>query len=89
MSMNIGSIVHYTSRGSMDGIYAKECRAAIVTEIGDNETVGLQVFNPEGIFVHSLANRGCPYDEGSGTDPRSCDGRDHAGGSWHLPHEGI
>lgn len=30
----VGRIVHYRSRGSADGVFKAECRAAIITEVG-------------------------------------------------------
>lgn len=78
---SVGRVVHYVSRGSADGRYAPECRAAIVTEVdtyqdghGDNGEhighVGLAVLNPEGFFF----NRSVTNDE---TEKR--------GGTWHWP----
>jgi hypothetical protein len=73
---SVGCIVHYVSYGTPGGEYASQCRAAIVTEVGDPEAtepelmdVGLAVLNPEGMFF----NREVPY------------GEDRAGGSWHWP----
>ena len=50
---SVGRIVHYVSHGSPvndDGTqaYASECRAAIVTEVGKGNKVGLCVLNPTG-----------------------------------------
>lgn len=72
MKPSVSRIVHYVSYGTPGGEYGKECRAAVVTEAGDDplESVGLCVLNPAGMFF-SLA---VPHDE---------DGR--AGGSWHWP----
>jgi hypothetical protein len=80
---SIGRIVHYVSYGTPGGEYGSECRAAIITEVGQTEvneqnpagdgvyreTVGLMVANPTGQFF----NRGVLYDE------------DKAGGTWHWP----
>lgn len=69
---SVGRIVHYVSRGSADGVYVSECRAAIITAIDeyqnsdDNSFVGhvnLCVLNPEGM----LFNRGCHYHSGAET----------------------
>lgn len=63
---SIGRIVHYKSLGSADGSLEPECRAAIVTEVGQVEaneqdpagdgtqrtTVGLCVMNPTGLFLN-------------------------------------
>lgn len=70
---SIGRVVHYTSYGTPGGEYGKECRAAIVTEVvqEDDEplSVGLAVFNPTGVFFDDFVG----YDEGK------------AGGTWHWP----
>lgn len=71
----IGRFVHYVSRGSLDGKFPPTCRAATVTEVGEDGVVGLCVFNPGGIFFHQLSDGGCAYD----------DGPQPAGGSWHWP----
>lgn len=83
---SVGRVVHYVARGSADGKFPKACRAADVTEVPervnqpggtdwDLDTIGLMVKNPTGIFFHSLADGGVPYD-GS---------EDPAGGTWHWP----
>lgn len=73
----VGRIVHYVSRGSADGQYASECRAAIVTALDpapeDNPHqvfVSLAVLNPTGLFFHQL----CLQSEDEKT-----------GGTWHWP----
>jgi hypothetical protein len=71
----VGRVVHYLSHGSPvlpDGTqhYKPECRAAIVTAIGDIGRVGLAVLNPTGLFF----DQACPQDEGL------C-----CGGTWHWP----
>jgi hypothetical protein len=66
---SVGRIVHYVSRGSADGKFAPECRAAIVTEVAeDGRTVGLCVANPAGLFFHPLSDGGAPYDPGDVDD---------------------
>jgi hypothetical protein len=51
MNPSVGRIVHYVSRGSADGVFTPECRAAIVTDISeDNDRVALAVLNPQGMF---------------------------------------
>lgn len=82
---SVGRIVHYRSYGTPNGEYAPECRAAIITEVGDyppgkeNDEaakaniavpVGLAVLNPTGMFF----NRGVMQSEL---------GRE--GGTWHWP----
>lgn len=51
MTPSVGRIVHYVSRGSADGVYPAACRAAIVTEVADENQVSLVVFNI-GLYVH-------------------------------------
>lgn len=90
---SIGRIVHYTSHGTPDGTYGKECRAAIVTEVGQievneqdpdgdgvyRETVGLCVLNPTGQFF----NRGVLHEEIEDKIEPGPSGR--TGGTWHWP----
>lgn len=91
---SVGRIVHYVSHGTPGGEYGKECRAAQVTELtGDPANpgqVGLFVANPTGLFL----DRGVPEDQGrdepytqaeADDGARQCDGRFHAGGTWHWP----
>ena len=65
---SVGRVVHYLSRGSADGRFPPEARAAIVTEVsGSSEyLVGLAVFNPTGIFLHSLDSGGAIYGDQPG-----------------------
>lgn len=78
--------------------YISQCRAAVIAEVGQGPTpgmrilnpgaqppVGLCVLNPTGLFFHPLADGGCDYDEGTGVADWSCDGANHAGGTWHWP----
>jgi hypothetical protein len=78
---SVSRIVHYVSFGTPGGEYKSECRAAVVTEVGEvwvpeghqppeGTPVGLAVLNPSGMFF----NRGVMQDE---------DG--HQGGTWHWP----
>lgn len=83
MKPSVGRIVHYMSYGTPGGEYGKECRAAIITEVGEIEMtehgpgdesvtrpcVGLAVLNPSGMFF----NRAVVEDDGQ------------AGGTWHWP----
>lgn len=69
MKPSVGRVVHYVSYGTPGGEYTAQCRAAIVTEVGDGDKVGLAVLNPTGMFF----NRS-PQDETG-----------KAGGSWHWP----
>jgi hypothetical protein len=74
---SVGRVVHYRSHGSAGGEYQPQCRAAIVTEVGDPEgadadlaKIGLAVLNPEGMYF----SRGVPYDASG-----------DRGGQWHWP----
>lgn len=96
---SIARTVHYVSYGTPGGEYGKECRAAIVTAVNDDDTVGLCVLNPTGAFF----NTEVAYDSGAGTagspdclDPEShgnpfrycaCGWSEGAyrGGTWHWP----
>lgn len=64
---SVGRIVHYAST-------AGECQAAIVTEVGDGDTVGLTVFEPYQAVQHHLSLGGVVYDESPS-----------ARGAWHWP----
>lgn len=80
----VGGIVHYVSHGTPfrpDGsqAYGSVCRAAVITEEGEDGTMGLVVFNPSGVFLRTLAEGGCPSDESTG---------EKAAGSWHWPKRG-
>lgn len=47
---SIGRIVHYQSYGTPGGEYLSEPRAAIITDVLDDEMVGLCILNPSGLF---------------------------------------
>lgn len=71
MKPTVGRIVHYVSYGTPGGEYTSQCRAAIVTVVGDAEVdVSLAVFNPEGMFF----NQSCAHDATT-----------KYGGTWHWP----
>jgi hypothetical protein len=93
---SIGRIVHYVSYGTPGGEYRGECRAAVITEVGERAispitgdevdawVVGLCVLNPTGQFF----NRGVVQDEGReqlNSPSNLCTAREHRGGSWHWP----
>jgi hypothetical protein len=80
---SVGRVVHYVSYGTPGGEYTSQCRAAIITEVGEwpegaSEAdkrniavpVGLAVLNPTGVFF----DRGVMQSE---------EGRE--GGTWHWP----
>lgn len=81
MRPSVGRVVHYVSYGTPGGEYSRECRAAIITEVGGAAvgTVGLAVLNPEGLFFRSMAAGGCHLDAGEGKP-----GRDDCP---NVPHE--
>ena len=68
--------------------FTGECRAAIVTEPppaslddgyggtveNEDQTIGLAVLNPTGLFFHPVSAGGCAHDEDN-----------HQGGTWHWP----
>lgn len=69
MQPSIGRTVHYVSYGTPSGEYARECRAAIITEVSEphphdelGPRVGLCVLNPTGLFL----NRNVAYEGGRG-----------------------
>lgn len=56
---SVGRIVHYRSRGSADGVFKPECRAAIITEVHGIFDVSLAVLNPNGMyFDQHVTNEG-------------------------------
>jgi hypothetical protein len=88
--------VHYLSRGSADGAYPSQCRAAIVTEVvtaeylgtskvepGYDLMVGLFVMNPEGTYHLNLNGGGCRYDPFTTSTPGIPSSDQPAGGTWH------
>lgn len=58
----VGRAVHYVSRGSADGRYKSECRAATITAVGEG-FVSLCVMNPMGLFFDEVVPEG-KADEG-------------------------
>lgn len=77
MKPSVGRIVHYVSYGTPGGEYGQECRAAVVTAVGDQAAidgemmdVDLCVLNPTGLFF----NRDVSFSDDS-----------RVGGSWHWP----
>lgn len=91
MIPSVGRIVHYVSHGTPGGEYTSQCRAAVITEVGpwpegisgaDKHNVavpvGLAVWNPTGMFFHSIADGGCMQSESRGESG-------YDGGTWHWP----
>jgi hypothetical protein len=77
---SVGRIVHYVSYGTPGGEYQSECRAAIITEVGQHPdadgTCGLVVLNPTGMFF----NRNIAHAE-----DKAVGGSAHPAGTWHWP----
>lgn len=68
---SVGRIVHYTSFGTPGGEYPSRCRAAIITEVEEDECcVSLAVLNPSGMFFNHLIE---------------LDKDALLGGTWHWP----
>jgi len=75
MKPSVGRIVHYVSHGTPprdDGsqAYTSENRAAIVTQVNEDGTVGLAVLNPTGLFFHESV---------------MADFEENQPGTWHWP----
>ncbi|MFH9579113.1 hypothetical protein ACH4MO_14080 [Streptomyces globisporus] len=74
----VGATVHYVSYGTPGGEYAKQCRAAIVTEVRHDgpdlhaPVLSLAVLNPTGMFFNQDV---------------TCS-KAHDGGTWHWPEGG-
>lgn len=95
MRPTVGRIVHYVSYGTPGGEYGKECRAAVVTAVGEvfvpeGETppegtpVSLAVLNPEGMFFNGgVMQHEAP--EGPGGETPAGLPQNHPGGTWHWP----
>lgn len=84
MTPSVGRIVHYVSRGSADGIFEPECRAAIITEVSpDTSRVSLCILNPQGIFFDHGLKHDDPSDEIRKLyDPQTIP---YTPGTWHWP----
>ena len=65
MTPRVGETVHYVSYGTPHGEFPPACRAAKVTEIGVDGTLGLVVLNPTGLFFHPISAGGSRYDDGN------------------------
>ncbi len=83
---SVGRIVHYVSYGTPGGEYTSQCRAAIVTDLANDEEPGVEVvgragLNPPGMFFNRAAS-----DEGGTSDtPGAPAARSYRGGTWHWP----
>lgn len=54
----VGDTVHYQSYGTPGGEYKSVPRAAIVTAVNDDRTVGLCILNPTGMFFSTSVREG-------------------------------
>ena len=54
----VGRMVYYKSYGTPNGEYKPEDRSATITEVIDDETVSLCVFNPTGLFFNQNVKQG-------------------------------
>ena len=48
----VGRVVHYQAYGTPGGEYKSAPRAAIVTQVLENDEVGLAIMNPTGMFFN-------------------------------------
>lgn len=75
MKPSISRDVHYLSHGTPyrsdnSQVFPSRCRAAKVTDVHDDGTIDVCVFNPSGLFFQHNVNR---------------DDTAEAGGTWHWP----
>jgi len=100
---SVGRIVHYVAHGTPvlpggEQAFPSACRAAIVTEVVGQSTVGLAVLNPSGMFFnqseyHDGAKTpglaGCHQAISHGRPHRYCScgwiEASYKGGTWHWP----
>lgn len=66
---SVGRMVHYRSYGTPGGEYTPQPRAAVITQVNDDGTVGLFIMNPTGVFFPTSV----PYS----AEPKS--------GCWNWP----
>lgn len=67
---SVGRTVHYVSYGTPGGEYPSTCRAAVITAVNPDGTVGLAVLNPTGMFFNTSI---------------SADFTENQVGTWHWP----
>lgn len=83
---SVGRVVHYVSHGTPiqpDGTQAftAQCRAAVVTEVGEDGAVGLCVLNPTGQFFQRDCREALGTVDHKTTPPTVT----YPGGTWHWP----
>ena len=57
---SVGRIVHYQSYGTPKGEYDSLARAAVVTQVNEDGTVGLFIMNPTGVFFPTSVRHANP-----------------------------
>lgn len=62
---SIGRIVHYQAHGSPNGEHKSEPRAAVITQVHTDTSVGLCVLNPTGLYFQASVS--FDADAGPGT----------------------
>lgn len=72
MKPSIGRVVHYVSYGTPGGEYGKECRAAVITEVPQDDACSLAVLNPTGMYFNRALYDGSEHPDG---------------GTWHWPEQ--
>lgn len=51
---SVGRVVHYQAYGTPGGEFKSVPRAAIITEVHNDEEIGVCVLNPQGIFFNKV-----------------------------------
>ncbi len=64
MTPTVGRTVHYQSFGTPKGEYDSLARAAIVTQVNADATVGLCILNPTGMFFNPSVRFADPPEAG-------------------------
>jgi hypothetical protein len=97
---SVGRIVHYVSYGTPGGEYTSQCRAAVVTGVGEPLEYpvhgdGVDDLGPDDAQLVDLCvlnptglffNQGVPQDELPASEKiLPGDRRTHNGGTWHWP----
>lgn len=58
MTPTVGRIVYYKSLGSPKGEFASVDRAAIITQVQNENNIGLCVLNPNGMYFNESVSKG-------------------------------
>lgn len=85
----IGRMVHYVARGSLDGVFAPKCRAAIVTEVPDHLPDTMEPLDgcPNGTDGEWVASLSVFNPTGMHWHQDARRNTDKTGGTWHWPSE--